>query len=417
MDWIPKLHSALGVVVFAALAFALSENRHAARLRVAVAGTAVQIVLAVLLLEVPATRVLFASLNRAVSALQEATRAGSSFVFGYLGGAPLPFTETLPGASFVLAFHALPLILVVSALTALLTYWQVLPWLVRGFSFALERTLGVGGAVGLSAAANVFVGMVEAPLFIRPYLASLTRSELFVTMACGMATIAGTVLVLYASILGPVMPDAVAHLLVASVLSIPAAITVALLMVPETGTVTSGATLPPPGADGAMDAIARGTASGLTLVLNVAAMLIVLVALVQLANALLALGPQVGGSPLSCERVLGWFMAPLLWLTGMPWREAVTAGALMGVKTVLNEFIAYLRLAALPADALGERSRLILVYALSGFANFGSLGILVGGLTAMVPERRAEIIGLGLKSIVAGTLATLTTGAVVGLLR
>jgi len=411
-----SLQSAFGLVAFLAIAWALSENRRAASVRVAVTGAAAQVVLALLLLKVPPVRHAFAALNDLVLALQSATEAGASFVFGYLGGGPLPFEEAQPGASFVLAFRALPLIIVVSALTALLTYWRILPWLVRGFSLVLRKSLGVGGAVGLGTAANVFVGMVEAPLFIRPYLARLTRSELFVVMSAGMATIAGTVLFLYANILGPVLPDAAGHLLTASIISAPAAITVALLMVPETGESTAGELVPPAEASSAMDAITRGTRSGLELFLNVIAMLLVLVALVHLVNAMLGLLPDIGGTPVTLERLLGLVMAPVCWLIGVPWSEAPTAGALMGTKTVLNEFLAYLELAKLPEDALSDRSRLVMSYALCGFANFGSLGIMIGGLATMVPERRDEVVGLGLKSIVAGTLATCCTGAVVGIL-
>ena len=415
-----QAQSAFGLVVLVCLAWAISEDRRRASWRVALAGIAVQLILAALLLKLPPLKAAFAWLNDAVLALQRASEAGSSFVFGYLGGGPLPFEASSPGAGFILAFRALPLIIVVSALTALLTYWRILPMVVRGFSILLERSLNVGGAVALATAANVFVGMVEAPLFIRGYVRELTRSELFVVMAAGMATIAGTVLVLYATILGPVIPDVAGHLLVASIISAPAAITMAKLMVPETAARserTTGAELTPePDAESAMDAITKGTQSGLQLFLNVVAMLIVLVALVHLVNAILGLLPDLAGQPLTLERLLGWAMAPLVWLMGVPWSEAVTAGGLMGVKTVLNEFIAYLQLAALPPEALGERSRLILTYAMCGFANFGSLGILIGGLATLVPERRSEIVGLGLKSIVAGILATSATGAVVGIL-
>ena len=415
-----QLQSALGLLAFLALAWGLSEDRgKPGQWKVAVTGLAFQIVLALLLLKLPAVARALGLVNDLVQALQAASEAGSSFVFGYLGGGPLPFEATAPGAAFILAFRALPLILVVSALSALLTYWRVLPLVVRGFAFMLRRGLGVGGAVGLSAAANVFVGMVEAPLFIRPYLARLGRGELFIVMTCGMATIAGTVLVLYATILAATVPDIAQHLLVASVISAPAAITIARLMVP--GRDGEGATVGKIEADpdirGAMDAITKGTASGLKLLLNVIAMLVVMVALVHLVNALLGLLPAVAGAPLRLERMLGWAMAPVVWLMGVPWAEAMAAGALMGVKVVLNEFLAYLRLAALPPEALGERSRLILTYALCGFANFGSLGIMIGGMATLVPERRAAIAALGLKSVVAGVLATCSTGAVVGLLQ
>ena len=361
-----SLQSAFGLLVFVAIAWAISENRRAASVRVAVAGIAAQLILAALLLKLPPLATALAALNGLVLTLQQATDAGTSFVFGYLGGGPLPFEEAQPGASFVLAFRALPLIIVVSALTALLTYWRILPWIVRGFALGLEKILGVGGAVGLGTAANVFVGMVEAPLFIRPYLAALSRSELFVIMVSGMATIAGTVLVLYATIIGPVIPNAVGHLLTASLISAPAAITVALLMVPHTVASTAGSIVPDRGAESTIDAITRGTRSGLELFLNVMAMLLVLVALVFLANAVLALLPELGGQPVSLERLLGYVMAPACWLMGVPWSEALAAGALMGVKTILNEFLAYLQLAALPAGALSERSELIMM---CGFAN------------------------------------------------
>ncbi len=411
----PVLHGTFGLLALLAIAWALSENRRALPWRIVLPGVLLTIVLAVLLLKAPPVQQFFLALNEGLLALERATQAGTSLVFGYLGGAPLPF-ETRPGVStFILGLRALPLVLVVSALSALLFYWRVLPWLVRLLSAMLEKTLGIGGAVGLSTAANIFVGMVEAPLVVRPYLARLSRGELFMVMTCGMAGVAGTVMVLYASILGPVIPDAIGHILAASIISAPAAIVVAALMIPPQGEPTSGRIDIATGARGAMDAITRGTADGLQLLLNIVALLIVLVALVTLVNAALGALPEIAGKPLSLERMLGVVMAPLTWLAGVPWAEAQTAGALMGTKTVLNEFLAYLQMAQLPADALSPRSRVIMTYALCGFANFGSLGIMLGGLTAMVPERRDEIVALGLRSIVSGTLATLVTAAIVGI--
>jgi CNT family concentrative nucleoside transporter len=306
-----------------------------------------------------------------------------------------------------------------SVITTLLFYWGILPPLVRGFSRALERTLGVGGAVGLSTAANIFVGMVEAPLFIRPYLEKLTRAELFIVMTGGMAGIAGTVLVVYATILRPLVPEIAGHLLIASVLGAPAAILISELMVPETkDDATQGAYAdPPPVATSTMDAITIGTGQGLTLLLNIIAMLTVLVALVHLANAILSVLPEIAGATITLQRMLGIVMAPICWLMGLPWNEALRGGELMGIKTVLNEFIAYVELSKLPPDALSERSRLIMIYALCGFANFGSLGIMIAGLTVMAPERRGEIVALGPKTIVSGTLATCTIGAIVGVLH
>jgi CNT family concentrative nucleoside transporter len=372
--------------------------------------------LALLLIRLPVSQALFAALNQVVLVLQEATTAGTSFVFGYLGGADFPVEGADPSSTFVLAFKALPLVIVVSALSALLFYWGVLPWVVQRLARLLARSMGIGGALGLGAAANIFVGMIEAPLLVRPYLAKLSRAELFALMTTGMATIAGTMMVLYATILSGLRDDALGHILAASVISIPAALVMALLLVPGAGETTEADAGLESEASSAMDAITRGTLQGVTLVINIVAMLIVFVALVALINLLLGLLPEVGGEPLSLQRLLGLLFAPLVWLMGIPFDEALTAGSLMGIKTILNEFLAYLELAALPRQALSERSEMIMIYALCGFANFGSLGIMLGGMGTMVPERRAEIAALGLKSILAGTLATLMTGAWVGVL-
>ncbi|HWV40202.1 NupC/NupG family nucleoside CNT transporter [Pseudorhodoplanes sp.] len=415
----PHLQSLLGLIAIPALAFALSENHRAVSWRRVLAAMALTAILAALMFKVPAVRAGFAAANVAVEAIAAATRAGTAFVFGYLGGGPLPFEPKIPGSEFILAFQALPLVLVMSVLTTLLFYWRILPPIVRGFSWALERTMGVGGAVGLSTAANIFVGMVEAPLFIRPYLEKLSRAELFIVMTGGMAGIAGTVLVVYATILRPLVPDIAGHLLIASVLGAPAAILISELMVPEFRTDATAGEYPdpPPVASSTMDAIAIGTAQGLALLLNIIAMLTVLVALVHLANAILSVFPEIGGANVTLQRMLGIVMAPMCWLMGLPWTEALRAGELMGIKTVLNEFIAYVELAKLPPDALSDRSRLIMIYALCGFANFGSLGIMIAGLTVMAPERREEILALGPRTIVSGTLATCTIGAIVGLVN
>jgi len=412
--------SALGILAIPAAAWLLSENRQRPPCRAAVAGIAIQITVAAVLLKTGLFKGFFLGLNSVVTTLQDATRAGTSFVFGYVGGGPLPFSESYPGASFIFAFQALPLILVISALSALLFHWRILPLVVRGFAWALNKAMGVGGAAGMAVAANVFVGMVESPLLIRPYMAKLTRGELFIVMTAGMATIAGTMMVLYATVLSAVVPDAMGHILTASLINAPAAVTIAMLMVPagrasdEAGGSEDVQLLSE--ASGAMDAITQGTTRGVQLLINVIAMLVVLVALVSLANIILGLLPEVAGGELTLERMLGWAMVPLVWLMGVPWEQAQTAGSLMGIKVILNEFLAYIELAKIPADALDHRSRLIMTYALCGFANFGSLGIMIGGLATMAPERRSEIVELGPKSIVAGVLATSLSGAVIGLL-
>jgi concentrative nucleoside transporter, CNT family len=415
LNWL-TLQSAFGFFALIGLAWLLSEDRHAIPWRIVLSGIVLQVVLAALLLKVPLFKSFFFVLNDGLLALERATQAGTRFVFGYLGGGDPPYRELPQTSSFILAFRALPIILVVSALSSLLFYWRVLPAIVRAVSVVLEKAMGVGGAVGLSTAANIFVGMVEAPLFIRPYLREMSRGELFIVMTGGMAGIAGTVMVLYASILGPVVPGAMGHILSASIISAPAAILVAAVMVPPGGAPTSGRLLPPQQATSSMDAVTRGTLDGLQLLLNIVAMLVVLIALVTLINLALGMLPEWGGAKITLQRLLGYVMAPVVWLAGVPWSEAPVAGALMGTKTVLNELIAYLDMAHLSEGSLSERSRIIMTYCLCGFANFGSLGILIGGMATMVPERRDEIVALGLRSIVAGTLATLMIGAVVGVL-
>ena len=413
--WWQSLSGLLGLFL---LTWLFSENRRAVRPGPALVALGLQLLIALVLLEVPLFRQFFALLNQMVTSLETATRAGTSFVFGYLGGADPPFRVQPEGSTFIFALQALPMVLVISALSALLFHWRVLPAVVRAFAWLLRKTLGLGGPAGVGVAANVFLGHIESPLLIRPYLGRLSRSDLFLVMTAGMATVAGTVMVIYASILATVIPDALGQLLTASLISAPAAVMVARLMVPVTEPDrVDGHWEPPRQASSSLDAIARGTRDGVTLLVNIVAMLVVLVALVSLVNQALGLLPAWGGAALSLEHLLGWVMAPLTWLMGVPMSEAVTAGSLMGVKTILNEFLAYLQLAALPAEALSERSRLIMTYALCGFANLGSLGILIGGMGAMAPERRAEIIALGPRSIVAGTLATAFTGAVVGLIN
>jgi concentrative nucleoside transporter, CNT family len=410
------LQSALGLVCFIAVSWALSEDRARIPWRTLLTGIALQVILAALLLWLPAFQQAFVSLNEVLRALEQATQAGTAFVFGYLAGGELPFAETGAGSSFILAFRALPLILLVSALSSLLFYWRILPLIVRALSWLLQKAMGIGGALALGSITNIFVGMVEAPLFIRPYLGEMSRSELFTLMTTGMATIAGTVMVLYASILRDAVPDAMGHLLIASLISAPAAIVIAQALIPPTGRATAGELAPPQRAESSMDAITRGTLQGVELLINITALLVVMIALVSLANLGIGLLPDVGGTPVTLQRLLGWLLAPVAWLMGLPWEQAITGGSLLGTKVILNELLAYLDLAALPDDQLDTRSRLIMTYALCGFANFGSLGIMIGGLGTMVPERREEIVALGIRSIAAGTLATCMTGAVIGML-
>lgn len=396
----------------------MSEQRSRVSWRVVVVGLALQFAFALLLFKVAALQNGLTALNSAVIALADASEAGTGFLFGYLGADPArldyPFAVENPAATYVVAFRVLPLILFFTVLSALLWHLRILPVVIRGFAMVLQRTMGVSGAVGVATAANVFIGMVEAPLLVRPYLARMSRSEMFMLMTGGMATVAGSVMVLYSVFLQGYIANPLAHILTASVISAPAALMFAAIMVPgepgtEHDTLTGDVRY-----DGIMDAITTGTADGLRLMVNVGALLIVLVALVALADSILGALPDVAGSPLALDRMLGWLFAPLVWLMGVPWDECLEGGSVMGTKTVLNELLAYLKM--ISYTDLSDRSRLILTYGLCGFANFGSLGIMIGGLTAMCPSRRKEIITLAPRSLISGTFATCMTGAIAGLL-
>jgi CNT family concentrative nucleoside transporter len=410
------LQSALGLIALRVIAWLLSEQRRLVSWQFAALGTGAQIVLAFVLLELPFAPTLFSELSRGVLAIQRATEAGSAFVFGFLGGGPLPYEETRPGASLVFAFRFLPLILVISSLASLLIYWRVLPAIVRGFAWIFERVLHIGGAVAVSSAANIFVGMVESSILIRPYIKELTRNELFTVMCVGLGGVAGTVLVLYATMLAPVIPNAAGHLLVATVITVPGSIVIARIMIPDTSPSTPGLLVRDKDVHGPIEAIMSGAKQGLELFLIIIATLLVFVALVYLLDELLGLLPNFHGAALTLERIVGWLFAPIAWLVGVPWHEARIVGSLLGTKTVVNELIAYRQLSVLPPGVLSDRSRLLATYALCGFANFGSVGILAAGLATMAPARRAEIAQLGLRALLGATLANCSTAAIVGIL-
>lgn len=424
MDILPQLQSAFGLLVFPLIALLFRPKVTRAALdspwqldtRVCLVAVGIQIVLALLLLKVSWFQAFFSVLNGGVLAVQEATAAGTSFVFGYLGGGELPYEETNPGASFILAFRALPLVIVIGALTALLSYWKILPLIIEGLSKAFAKSLNIGGAVALSGAANIFVGMTEAPLFIRNSIKKLSYSELFMVMTLGMSTVAGTVLVLYATFLESVLTNAIGHIFTASIISVPAAVLIAITMVPQVGKPTPSDAEIAFDYNGPVDAVAQGGMNAMHMLISILALLVSFIALVFLTNTMLAELPMVGGAELSLERILGWIMAPICWLMGIPWSEATAAGSLMGIKTILNELLAFIQLSQLPEETLSPRSDLIISYALCGFANFGSLGILIGGLSTMAPERREDIASLGLLSIVSGTLSTCMTASVIGLI-
>jgi len=420
MSWlgglVAHLQSMLGIIAIIALAWALSEDRRAFSWRLAAGTVILQAAIALLLLKVPVTRDALYGLNVVVTAVTTATNAGTSFVFGYMGSGPTPFAVTNPGNLVNLAFTILPLVIVISALAAILWYWRISPMIVRAMALTLKKTLGLGGAVGLSAASMVFLGNIEGQLVIRPYLPRLTRAELFILMTVGLSVIAGTVFVLYATILKPVLPGALGHLLVASMMSLPSGILIARTMVPGPAETELSEQDESVHYRSTMDAMARGTEDGLRLYLQIIAMLIVTTALVALVNVILGVSPDVAGAPLTVERILGWLFSPFVWLLGVPWQEAGTAGGLMGIKLVLNELIAYLHMADLPPGALDLRSSEIMVYAMCGFANFASIGILIAGMSALMPERRQDVVALAPRALLAGTLASSLSGAMIGLL-
>ena len=408
--------SVVGLLTLIGLCYLFSESRREVHFPVVIKSLLLQLLLAVILLKLPASQNLFVVLNEGIAVLQAATREGTTFIFGYLGGGQLPFDETIPGGGFILAFQAMPLVIVISVISAILMHWKVLPLIMRGFSLILEKTLEIGGALGLGISANAFLGMIESPLLIKPYLSKLNHGEMFAVMTAGMATIAGTMLALEAAVISSIVPDAIGHLISCSLITLPGVVYIAHLLVPDRSRVTSGDGAIDQGAENLMDAISTGTTNGLQLLLNIIAMIIVIVALVYLVNATLGVFPDIYGEAITLERILGVLMAPLTMMMGIPWNEAFITGQLMGTKVVLTEFVAYVRFGQLPVEELTERTRIIMTYALCGFANFVSLGIMITGLVTMVPERKVEIMGMGLKSILAGTIATCTTATLVGII-
>ncbi len=409
------LQALLGILVFIALALPLSTNWRRIKWKLVATAVALQFIICALLLKAPLIRDWLLYANRAVGALGEATMKGTSFVYGYLGGGATPFTVTNPGAVVTFAFQVLPLVIVMSALSALLWYWRILPVVIRAISVVFEKALGTRGPAGLVATANIFLGQTEAPLLVRPYLAKMSRYELLLVMTAGMATIAGSVMVIYSAMLGQLFEGVLGQLITKSIMSVPAAVLFAHVMIPDDQDSQQTLEQPPRIYDSAMDSITRGTSDGLSLYLNILAILIVLTAFVALANGVVGLLPDFAGSPLTLERIAGWIFAPIAWLMGIPWSEASLAGSLLGIKSVLNEFIAFIQLSEMPRDALSERSRLILIYGLCGFANLASIGIQISGIGTLAPERRGDLVSLAWPAFVGATLASCMTGCVVGI--
>ena len=410
-----NLQSLLGLAVVIASCWGLSENKRAFPWRLAIGAVGVQALLVLGLFAIPGSQGVLDAITGAVDGLNQATQEGTQFVFGYLAGSRFaqPYAVQDPNAMFTFAFQVLPLILVISALSALLWHWRILKWITLGFGLLFQRTMGLGGASALAVAANIFLGMIESPIVIRAYLDKLTRSELFLMMVVGLATVAGSTMVAYATMLSATLPDAAGHVLVASIVSAPAGVLLARIIIPEKPG-EGGAHADYNSAlkyDSAIDAIVKGTSDGLMVVLNISAVLIVFVALVALVNIMVG---AVFGPSISVEWLLSWIFAPVAWLTGVPWSEARDAGLLLGTKLTQTEFKAFIDLGAIPAGEMSERTRMLMTYALCGFANVGSVGITVTGLSVLMPERREEVLGLVWKALFGGFLATLMTACIVG---
>lgn len=404
-----------GLVAVVVACWLVSENRARFPWRLTLGAIGVQALLVLALFAIPGSQSVLAAVTGAVDGLALATAEGTKFVFGYLAGGDQPYAVTNPGGLFTFAFNVLPLILVISALSALLWHWRILKWITLGFGFLFQKTMGLGGASALAVAANIFLGMIESPIVIRAYLDKLTRSEIFLMMVVGLATVAGSTMVAYASILSATLPNAAGHVLVASIVSAPAGVLLARIIIPEKpgegGQVADyGSALK---YDSAIDAIVKGTADGLMVVLNISAVLIVFVALVALVNIMIG-GFWIFGDHVTVQRLLGWLFMPVAWLVGVDWSEAGKAGWLLGTKLTLTEFVAFIELGKIPVGDMSERTRMLMTYALCGFANIGSVGITVTGLSVLIPERREEVLGMVWKALFAGFLATLMTAAVVG---
>jgi CNT family concentrative nucleoside transporter len=410
--------SLLGMAVVIGVCWALSENRRRFPWKLAIGAVALQAILVAALFGLPALRAGLAGAGQVVDGLAASTQAGVAFVFGFLAGTPdQPYPLTNAGGLFVFAFRVLPVILVVCALAALLWHWRILKWITQGFGVIFEKTMGLRGPPALATAATVFMGQVEGPIFIRSYLPTLSRSELFMLITVGMSCVSGSTMVAYATILKGVLPNAAAHVLTASIISAPAGVLLARILVPREPETEEPQALEPESDkvyDSTVDALIRGTSDGLAIVMNVGATLIVFVALVAMVNGILGLLPPIAGAPPSVERGLGVVFAPLAWAMGIPWTDAPTAGSLLGVKLVLTEFTAFIRMGAIPVGAMAERSRVIMTYALCGFANVASVGINLAGYSVLVPERRNEVVGMVWKAMLAGFLATCLTASVVG---
>ena len=443
-----RLVSVLGMAALLLIGWLLSVDRRAVPWRVVAWGLGLQLLFALLILRTPAGAAVFSTFNDVIVALLGFTVQGAEFLFGNLvwnqvpvgagepGNVPLsptPGMVAATGAYF--AFNVLPTIIFFSSLMTLLYYFGIMQAIVKGFAWVMMRTMKTSGAETLSAAGNIFLGQTEAPLLIKPFVGTMTMSELMAVMTGGFATVAGGVMAAYVGMLVAFFPDIAGHLLAASVMSAPAALLFAKLMYPEREEpLTRGALrvhVENPDAN-AIDAAARGAGEGLSLAANVGAMLLAFIALIALLNALLgllgdwtglnalfvSLGWLADGGRITLEWILGWLLAPLAWLMGVRWEDAFIVGSMLGVKTAVNEFVAYLQLSSALSGGveLAPRSIVIATYALCGFANFSSIAIQIGGIGGLAPARRSDLARIGLRAMVAGTLAAFMTATVAGIL-
>ncbi|MDA9370656.1 Na+-dependent nucleoside transporter [Gammaproteobacteria bacterium] len=419
MTIISFLQIIIGFIGLVCIAIPFSNNKSSINYRYIFVAIIFQIILAFALLKIPFIVQIFAYLSDGVTSLQSATQEGAEFVFGYLSNTSAsPFEASGAGNSMIFAFQILPLIIVISSLSALLWFWNILPLIIRAISKVFEKLFNIGGPIGLGATANIIMGQVEAPLLVRPYLSKMSEKELLILMTAGMSTVSGSIMIALVSMLQPQFPDLnlIQHLVSASILSIPAAIMYANIMIPSSEVTNFDGNSVPKVYDSSMDAITRGTRDGLDICLNVGAILIAFIALVSLLNSLLGIaGGWVGISDLSLQLILGYIFFPVVWLMGVPLSETLASAELLGLKTALNEFVAYGALANIEPGALSERSKLITLYGLCGFANFSSVGILVSGISAMAPERKNDLIKVSLKALIGATLASCMTGLVIGI--
>ena len=419
MTIISFLQIIIGFIGLVCIAIPFSNNKSSINYRYIFVAIIFQIILAFALLKIPFIVQIFAYLSDGVTSLQSATQEGAEFVFGYLSNTSAsPFEASGAGNSMIFAFQILPLIIVISSFSALLWFWNILPLIIRAISKVFEKLFNIGGPIGLGATANIIMGQVEAPLLVRPYLSKMSEKELLILMTAGMSTVSGSIMIALVSMLQPQFPDLnlIQHLVSASILSIPAAIMYANIMIPSSEVTNFDGNSVPKVYDSSMDAITRGTRDGLDICLNVGAILIAFIALVSLLNSLLGIaGGWVGISDLSLQLILGYIFFPIIWLMGVPLSETLASAELLGLKTALNEFVAYGALANIEPGVLSERSKLITLYGLCGFANFSSVGILVSGISAMAPERKNDLIKVSLKALIGATLASCMTGLVIGI--